>query len=135
VREEGEWTRGIEREREGAREKERTRARQSNSQVAPSQSTKQNMDAVEINTSGPPQSEDAIASAVKICRVCLLDNPMMRDLFLESEVASLSMKAMSFTNVKVRHIAWRLDTDANLAIARYYIIVSFYFFLRSPIDS
>ncbi|EFN62119.1 hypothetical protein EAG_15711, partial [Camponotus floridanus] len=66
-----------------------------------SQSTKQNMDAVEINTSGPPQSEDAIASAVKICRVCLLDNPMMRDLFLESEVASLSMKAMSFTNVKM----------------------------------
>ncbi|XP_029665616.1 zinc finger protein 845-like [Formica exsecta] len=59
------------------------------------------MDAVEINTSGPPQSEDAIASAVKICRVCLLDNLMMRDLFLESEVASLSMKAMSFTNVKM----------------------------------
>ncbi|XP_072766934.1 uncharacterized protein [Anoplolepis gracilipes] len=59
------------------------------------------MDAVEINTSDPPQSEDAIASAVKICRVCLLDNLMMRDLFHGSEVASLSMKAMSFTNVKM----------------------------------
>ncbi|XP_024889851.1 zinc finger protein 91-like [Temnothorax curvispinosus] len=59
------------------------------------------MDAVEINTSGPPQGEDAIASGMKICRVCLLGNLMMRDLFLESEVASLSAKAMSFANVKM----------------------------------
>ncbi|XP_011647293.1 zinc finger protein Xfin-like [Pogonomyrmex barbatus] len=59
------------------------------------------MDAVEINTSDPPQGEDAIASPVKICRVCLLDNLMMRDLFAETEVASLSEKAMSFANVKM----------------------------------
>lgn len=60
-----------------------------------------NMDAVEINTSGPPQGEDAIASVVKICRVCLLGNLIMRDLFVENEVSSLSAKAMSFTNVKM----------------------------------
>ncbi|XP_011880586.1 PREDICTED: zinc finger protein 91-like [Vollenhovia emeryi] len=59
------------------------------------------MDAVEINTSGPPQGEDAVASDIKICRVCLLGNLMMRDLFAESEVASLSAKAMSFANVKM----------------------------------
>ncbi|KYM97645.1 Zinc finger protein 26 [Cyphomyrmex costatus] len=59
------------------------------------------MDAVAIRTSSPPQGEDAIASAMKICRVCLLDNLMMRDLFAESEVASLSAKAMSFANVKM----------------------------------
>ncbi|XP_012542969.2 zinc finger protein 26 isoform X2 [Monomorium pharaonis] len=57
------------------------------------------MDAAEINTLDPPQVEDA--AAVKICRVCLLDNLMMRDLFLESEVTSLSTKAMSFANVKM----------------------------------
>lgn len=72
------------------------------SQVDPSQSAERNMDAVEINTSDPPQGEDAIASDVKICRVCLLDNLMMRDLFVGSEIASLSAKAMSFVNVKVR---------------------------------
>ncbi|EZA60673.1 hypothetical protein DMN91_007108 [Ooceraea biroi] len=59
------------------------------------------MDAVEINTSEPPQTEDVVASTVKICRVCLLDNLMMRDLFLENETASLSTKAMSFINVKM----------------------------------
>ena len=62
------------------------------------------MDAVAIHTSDPPQGEDAITSAMKICRICLLDNLMMRDLFAESEVASLSVKAMSFANVKVRCI-------------------------------
>lgn len=62
------------------------------------------MDAVEIDTSEPPpqQSEDAIATTVDICRVCLLGNLGMRDLFQESMDASLSAKAMSFTNVKVR---------------------------------
>lgn len=75
-----------------------------------------NMDAVEINTSGPPQGEDAIASVVKICRVCLLGNLIMRDLFVENEVSSLSAKAMSFTNVKVRHAIWRLSADAELAV-------------------
>lgn len=60
------------------------------------------MDAVEINTSDPPQGEDAVTSTMKICRVCLLDNLMMRDLFVGNEVASLSAKAMSFANVKVR---------------------------------
>lgn len=69
------------------------------------------MDAVEINTSDPPLSEDAIASG--ICRVCLLGNLVMRDLFFESDVASLSTKAMSFINVKVRYMAWRLDTNAS----------------------
>lgn len=69
-----------------------------------SRSAKQNMDAVEIDTSeSPPQQcEDAIAITVDMCRVCLLDNPGMRDLFQESEDASLSAKAMSFANVKVR---------------------------------
>lgn len=80
-------------------------------QIGPSQSTKQNMDAVEINTSNPPQSEDAAAS--RICRVCLLDNLMMRDIFLENDAASLSTKAMSFANVKVRYVAWRLDANAS----------------------
>lgn len=79
------------------------------------------MDAVEINTSGSPQSEDAIASAMKICRVCLLDNPMMRDLFLDDEVASLSMKAMSFTNVKVRYISLEVRYRRKFRVL--YIIV------------
>lgn len=69
-----------------------------------SQSTKQNMDAVEINTSDPSQNEEGTVSTVEICRVCLLGNVVMRDLFLESEVASLSAKAMSFANVKVRYV-------------------------------
>lgn len=61
------------------------------------------MDAVEINTTDPAQNEeDSIVSAVEICRVCLLSNLVMRDLFLEDEVSSLSTKAMSFANVKVR---------------------------------
>jgi len=72
------------------------------------------MDAVEINTSSLPQTVDAIASTVKICRVCLLDNLMMRDLFLENETASLSTKAMSFINVKVSYASSRLDSDANV---------------------
>lgn len=63
------------------------------------------MDAVEINASDSPQNEeDGIVATVEICRVCLLGNLVMRDLFLESEVASLSAKAMSFANVKVRHV-------------------------------
>ncbi|KAG7199544.1 hypothetical protein KM043_014155 [Ampulex compressa] len=66
-----------------------------------SQSTKQNMDAVEINESDPSQNEEGIVSTVEICRVCLLGNLVMRDLFLENEVASLSAKAMSFANVKM----------------------------------
>lgn len=75
---------------------------------------KQNMDAVEIDTSRPPQTEDALASTVKICRVCLLDNLMMRDLFLETNAASLSRKLMSFINVKVSCAPLRLATDASL---------------------
>ncbi|XP_014472291.1 PREDICTED: zinc finger protein 91-like isoform X2 [Dinoponera quadriceps] len=61
-----------------------------------SRSTKQNMDAVEIDTSEAPpqQSED-------ICRVCLLGSSGMRDLFQDSMDASLSAKAMSFANVKM----------------------------------
>ncbi|XP_003706907.3 uncharacterized protein LOC100875353 isoform X2 [Megachile rotundata] len=59
------------------------------------------MDAVEINTSDSPQNEEGIVSTVEICRVCLLGNLVMRDLFLENEVASLSAKAMSFANVKM----------------------------------
>ncbi|XP_076639598.1 uncharacterized protein LOC143351675 isoform X1 [Colletes latitarsis] len=60
------------------------------------------MDAVEINASDSPQNvEDSIVATVEICRVCLLGNLVMRDLFLESEVASLSAKAMSFANVKM----------------------------------
>lgn len=72
------------------------------------------MDAVEIDTSRPSRAEDAIASTVKICRVCLLDNLMMRDLFLENDAASLSTKAMSFINVKVSCVPLRLATDATL---------------------
>ncbi|XP_076685347.1 uncharacterized protein LOC143377672 [Andrena cerasifolii] len=59
------------------------------------------MDAVEINTSDSPQNEEGIVPTVEICRVCLLDNLVMRELFLENEVASLSAKAMSFANVKM----------------------------------
>lgn len=66
------------------------------------------MDAVEINTSDSSQNEEGIVSTVEICRVCLLGNLVMRDLFLENEVDSLSAKAMSFANVKVRHVIWRL---------------------------
>lgn len=78
-------------------------------QARTSQSTKQNMDAVEINTTVSRQNEgQGIVSTVEICRVCLLGNLVMRDLFLESEVASLSAKAMSFANVKVRHVIQRL---------------------------
>ncbi|OAD52246.1 Zinc finger protein 26 [Eufriesea mexicana] len=59
------------------------------------------MDAVEINTSDSSQNEEGIVSTEEICRVCLLGNLVMRELFLESEVASLSAKAMSFANVKM----------------------------------
>ncbi|XP_043466732.1 zinc finger protein 91-like isoform X2 [Leptopilina heterotoma] len=59
------------------------------------------MDAVEINTSESPQNEEGIVSAMEICRVCLLGNLLMRDLFHDNGVASLSAKAMSFTNVKM----------------------------------
>lgn len=63
--------------------------------------TKQNMDAVDgINTTVPPQTEDDI-DAVPVCRICLMTNLVMRDLFHENDV-SLSTKAMSFANVKVR---------------------------------
>lgn len=62
------------------------------------------MDAVEVNTSEPPQGEDGMVSTVEICRVCLLGNLVMRDLFLESQVDSLSAKAMSFASVKVRFV-------------------------------
>lgn len=79
-------------------------ARSYDKQTRTSQSTKQNMDAVEIHTSDSPQNEEGIVPTVEICRVCLLDNLVMRDLFLENEVASLSAKAMSFANVKVRHV-------------------------------
>lgn len=66
--------------------------------------TKQNMDAVEINTSESPQNEEGIVSAMEICRVCLLGNVLMRDLFHDNGIASLSAKAMSFTSIKVRDI-------------------------------
>ncbi|XP_078040166.1 uncharacterized protein LOC144471720 [Augochlora pura] len=60
------------------------------------------MDAVGINTSDSAQNEEeSIVSTVEICRVCLLGNLVMRDLFLENEVSSLSTKAMSFANVKM----------------------------------
>ncbi|XP_033220205.1 zinc finger protein 91-like isoform X2 [Belonocnema kinseyi] len=59
------------------------------------------MDAIEINTSEPTQNEEGIVSAMEICRVCLLGNVVMRDLFHESEVNSLSAKAMSFASVKM----------------------------------
>lgn len=59
------------------------------------------MDAVEISTSDPPHNEQGIVSTVEICRVCLFGNLVMRDLFLENEVNSLSEKAMSFANVKM----------------------------------
>ncbi|XP_066582843.1 zinc finger protein 814-like [Prorops nasuta] len=58
------------------------------------------MDAVQINTSDPSENED-IDSDVEICRVCLSENLVTRDLFLENEVTSLSAKAMSFANVKM----------------------------------
>lgn len=61
------------------------------------------MDAVEISTSDAPQSVPEIVSTVEICRICLLGNLVMRDLFLGNEVASLSAKAMNFANVKVRY--------------------------------
>ncbi|XP_051163931.1 zinc finger protein Xfin-like isoform X2 [Leptopilina boulardi] len=59
------------------------------------------MDAVEINTSESPQNEEGIVSTMEICRVCLLGNLLMRDLFHDNGVASLSSKAMSFTNIKM----------------------------------
>jgi hypothetical protein len=98
---------------------ERKTSKKSNS-IQTQLNTKQNMDAVEINTSRLPQTEDAIASTVKICRVCLLDNLMMRDLFLENETASLSTKAMSFINVKVSYTPSRLGTDANFDLLYYF---------------
>ncbi|XP_032674617.1 zinc finger protein 91-like [Odontomachus brunneus] len=62
------------------------------------------MDAVEIDTSEPPpqQNEDAfVATVEEMCRVCLVGNLGMRDLFQDNEDASLSTKAMSFANVKM----------------------------------
>ncbi|XP_053978850.1 zinc finger protein 91-like [Hylaeus volcanicus] len=54
-----------------------------------------------MESDSPQNVEDGIVATVEICRVCLLGNLVMRDLFLESEVASLSAKAMSFANVKM----------------------------------
>ncbi|XP_012284886.1 zinc finger protein 91 [Orussus abietinus] len=59
------------------------------------------MDAEEINTSEEPRNEEAIVSAVEICRVCLMGNLVMRSLFHETEVVPLSAKAMSFASVKM----------------------------------
>ena len=72
------------------------------------------MDAVEINTSEPPQNDEGIVSAMEICRVCLLGNVVMRDLFHETDVTSLSAKAMSFASVKVRYIFSRLRLHFEL---------------------
>lgn len=38
---------------------------------------------------------------VDVCRVCLLHHVVMRDLFHEDDVISLSTKAMTLANVKV----------------------------------
>lgn len=66
------------------------------------------MDAEEVNTSEPPQSEENVGTVGEICRVCLLEGSEMRDLFVEDPVVPLSNKAMSFTSVKVRHVVFRL---------------------------
>lgn len=46
--------------------------------------------------------DDTIEETVpEVCRVCLLGHMIMRDLFVENNVSSLSAKAMSFASVKV----------------------------------
>lgn len=60
------------------------------------------MDAVDIDTAGSPQNDDEQEEvAVNVCRICLVGNLIMRDLFVDGDVISLSTKAMSFTSVKV----------------------------------
>ncbi|XP_015512877.2 zinc finger protein 808-like [Neodiprion lecontei] len=59
------------------------------------------MDAEKVNTSEPLESEENIVTVVEICRVCLLEGSEMKDLFVETDVASLSAKAMSFTAAKM----------------------------------
>ncbi|XP_034947213.1 zinc finger protein 62 homolog [Chelonus insularis] len=56
------------------------------------------MDAVVIDTTEPQQNDE---DAMEVCRVCLVGNHIMRDLFVESDVISLSTKAMSFASVKI----------------------------------
>ncbi|XP_008556329.1 zinc finger protein 160 isoform X1 [Microplitis demolitor] len=61
------------------------------------------MDAVDIedNNQVSHNDDDNVDGNVEICRVCLLSNHLMRDLFGENDVVSLSTKAMSFANVKI----------------------------------
>lgn len=61
------------------------------------------MDGVNIDDSNQVShnEDDNVEASVEICRVCLLSNHLMRDLFIENDVVSLSTKAMSFANVKV----------------------------------
>lgn len=66
------------------------------------------MDVEEVNTSDPPQCEDNIDNVVELCRICLIEGVEMRDLFTENGIVSLSVKAMSFTTAKVRHVIFRL---------------------------
>ncbi|KAH0548426.1 zinc finger protein 26-like isoform X2 [Cotesia glomerata] len=61
------------------------------------------MDGVNIDDSNQVShnEDDNVEASVEICRVCLLSNHLMRDLFIENDVVSLSTKAMSFANVKI----------------------------------
>ncbi|KAK0163344.1 hypothetical protein PV327_007036 [Microctonus hyperodae] len=60
------------------------------------------MDAVDIDTAGSPQNDDEQEEVtVNVCRICLVGNLIMRDLFVDGDVISLSTKAMSFTSVKI----------------------------------
>uniref|UniRef100_A0A1B6K9G9 Protein krueppel n=2 Tax=Graphocephala atropunctata TaxID=36148 RepID=A0A1B6K9G9_9HEMI len=59
------------------------------------------MDAMEVGAMDSDQSDEKPDCTVQICRVCLLSNLDMRDLFLEKDKDSLSAKVMSFTNVKM----------------------------------
>ncbi|XP_046662338.1 uncharacterized protein LOC124355302 isoform X3 [Homalodisca vitripennis] len=59
------------------------------------------MDAMEVDSLGKEQSYDNFDCNVQICRVCLLSDLDMRDLFSENETKPLSDKVMSFTNVKM----------------------------------
>ena len=64
--------------------------------------SKQNMDAVQIDTAEELENDDTIENTVPdVCRICLLGNLMMRDLFVENDLVPLSTKAMSFASVKV----------------------------------
>ncbi|XP_043285163.1 zinc finger protein 91-like [Venturia canescens] len=57
------------------------------------------MDAVDMDTE--EDSHDDTIEETEVCRVCLLGHMIMRDLFVENNVTSLSAKAMSFASVKM----------------------------------